>query len=252
MDNHQDLSFNNILFCGCSYAFGDELQAQHHYFQTGEKLKHAYLGGKYQFENRYSRLVANHFGAKDFNLSGCGFANDLIVAKTVEFVNDQFHPDLAIIQFSHPTRFLGFDNMYGWRSILPSGTEGDMSLLLKTAEKFFYKYVYHDKMAMMHYWRNMYLLQEMFKAKGIEYFFLRCAGDTTPDDLFHPYLDRSRILEKNMWQHLLEQYNPKYRVSKIKGITPGGHPNELGHKKIADYLINTIEQYYSHVQRLSR
>ncbi len=252
MDKHQDLSFNSILFCGCSHVYGSDLEAYHRHLRGMEQVNNVKVVGEHQSSHRYSRLVADHYGAQEYNISKPGISNDHIAAKVVGFVEQQ-SVDLAIVQLTHSTRLLSYnDSDKRWEDIMPSEQEY-LPRKLSEAKEAFYKYVYHDRMSSMHYWRNAYLLQEMFRAKGIEYFFFRtCNIPHQKDDLYYPYIDQTRVFSQTMQEDLALRLHSKYTVPKVKGVTRGNHLNELGHEKVSKYLINSIEHFYTHgFQRLS-
>lgn len=253
MDKHQGQSFNSILVCGCSHAYGSDLENYHRHINGMEPIENSKIVGEHQSSHRYSRLLANHYGALEYNISEPGVSNDHIAAKVVEFVNQTSSPDLAIVQLTYPTRFLTYDDRYDrWQNVMPNHQE-HLSKSLLEARDLFYKYVYHDRMASMHYWRNAYLLQEMFRAKGIEYFFFRtCNIPHLKDDLYYPYIDQTRVFKQTMQEDLSMNLHKTFCVPKIKGVANGYHLNEAGHKKVYKYILNSIEHFYTHgFQRLS-
>ena len=253
MDKHQGQSFNSILFCGCSHVYGTDLEDYYRHINGMEPIDNYWNVGEHQSSHRYSRLLANRYGAMEYNISEPGGSNDHIAAKVVEFVNKNFSPDLAIIQLTYPTRFLAYDDYHRtWQNVMPSHM-GYLPKELNEAKDLFYKYVYHDRMAVMHYWRNAYLLQEMFRAKGIEYFFFRtCNVPHLEDDLYYPYIDQTRFFKQSMQEDLSKGLHETFCVPKVKGVTVGCHLNEMGHRKVYKYILNSIEHFYTHgFQRLS-
>lgn len=72
-----------VLFNGCSFTYGDEL--------LQPEIK------------RYSRILSEHYGWEETNISTCGSSNYEIVHKCYKEVSKNFY-DFVIIQLSFPTR----------------------------------------------------------------------------------------------------------------------------------------------------
>ena len=70
-----------IYFDGCSWTKGAELENPE--------------------EERYSKLICNHLGAEETNLSMSGGSNDRIVRQLLVEINIEEY-DLAIIQMTFP------------------------------------------------------------------------------------------------------------------------------------------------------
>jgi hypothetical protein len=73
-----------FLFCGCSYTVGDELLNQKN--------------------SRFSKLICDHFKAKEINLARNGYGNDNIVMSAVEFLEKDKDIDFVLIQISGISR----------------------------------------------------------------------------------------------------------------------------------------------------
>ena len=79
---------NSITFSGCSITWGDELNDR--------------------LNERYSKLVADHYNTKGYNMSECGISNDAIVRRTIEYLQGT-RPDLVVLQFTVTQRIEFFD-----------------------------------------------------------------------------------------------------------------------------------------------
>ena len=76
-----------ILYNGCSITWGDELTDREN--------------------QRYSRLVSNHYNAEEVNLASNGISNDRIVRESITYL-DKNPVDLVVIQFTLHTRIEWF------------------------------------------------------------------------------------------------------------------------------------------------
>ena len=72
-----------IYFDGCSWTKGEELENQK--------------------EERFSRLVANHFDAEEYNIAINGGSNDRIIRNLI-IENNIENYDFAVIQMTYPAR----------------------------------------------------------------------------------------------------------------------------------------------------
>ena len=74
----------SLCFSGCSITWGDEL--------------------KNQYQERYSTLVSNHYDVRHTNISEKGVSNDLIVRRTIKYLQNS-KPDVVVIQYTVHPRF---------------------------------------------------------------------------------------------------------------------------------------------------
>ena len=77
-----------IFFNGCSITWGDELEEKE--------------------DQRYSTLIGHQLDADVVNIAQAGVSNDWIVEKTISWFSDH-NADLAIIQFTEPSRWIWYD-----------------------------------------------------------------------------------------------------------------------------------------------
>ena len=96
------MTYNSILFNGCSLCWGDELDSP--------------------YQQRYSRQVAKHFGAVDHNISKRGISNDGIARTTMDWLRTN-DCDAMVIQFSVTSRLDGYEPNTGkkFRGVTDNG-----------------------------------------------------------------------------------------------------------------------------------
>jgi hypothetical protein len=207
----------HILFNGCSYTWGDELENRE--------------------EERYSTLVSNHYCATHSNIAECGVGNDAITRKTIQWFNEGNTCDLAIIQWSLISRIEGYD------------LDNNRYLCVTTQTQYkwkeYYLKYYHDQLGIDTLFKNYYLLEQFFIQRNIKYFFL-----------IHDCFD-DLIYEKNsVWKNLIINKNLNVIRGNKKHnhtilINPcndnihfkgnKGHPNAIGHRIISDYIIDNVQ-----------
>ena len=209
-----------LLFSGCSITYGDELQNK--------------------FKERYSRLVSDHYNFPSANISECGISNDTIVRRTINRV-EKFPPDLIIMQFTVHQRieWWGEDGKpYGFT---PQRITND-------CQRFYYTDVYTDTWGAENLWKNMFLFDCYCKNKGIKYIpFVADHFDLIikhPDKVFKRGIGDWRKLCENIPYTFLNQHclgiferNPQNYICGARG----GHPTALGHRIIANKIIELID-----------
>lgn len=206
----------HLLFNGCSYTWGDELE---------NKL-----------EERFSTLVANHYQAEHANISDCGRSNDAIARTTMEWFADGNTTDLAIIQWTIISRFEGYDDL--------NKKYFHVTVDKKSKWEHFYKNYYYDQLGVDCLFKNYYLLEQFFIANNIKYVFMfhDCWSNTiiNLDSVWKKFIIKKDFhFLRGMFSQNCILINPLIDDCHFKG-TKGGHPNALGHQAISNYLIKEI------------
>jgi hypothetical protein len=203
-----------ILFDGCSYTYGDELE-------NPEKDAFPHLVAR----------MGHRDGAKPRNyksLGQCGKSNDGILRTTLDFC-EKYPVSIAVIQF---TKFSRREVMRDLKiskywNIHPTN-EDDLSIE-------YYKNIRTLNDDVANYHKNKFLLENYFKLKNIKYFFLnlqkmKFIRGYTPSSWFHmtsqePVANMKQILGGTRW-------HPENYVT--------GHPNKRGHELIAKCVYENI------------
>lgn len=237
----------NFLFCGDSYTWGEELQ--------GPEGNHTR-----RINQRFSHVVSTALNKTYENISHSGRSNDWIVKKTIQWFEAGNSCDTAIIQFSHPKRWIWYD-MNGNTHHMPGNYTRKEKYLLKNfekqeAQKAYFEFISSRYLSQDNYWKNMFLLRNYLKDKcdtihltltvaprgvvGKDYkknFWYQCVGDVKIIEL-QPLLYMGS--EKN-----IENWCPELRDDTLDDNNnkrfSGTHPSAKGHQKIAESILNVIK-----------
>jgi hypothetical protein len=199
-----------IYFNGCSWSYGDELENP--------------------TEERFSKLVCNHFGAEETNVAVNGGSNDRIL-RILLLETDISQYDLGIIQLSCPTRTEYFDKI--WRNIsvpkqytTPLFIDDKVDAALdrhtkskevKGAVKNYYKYLMSPDLARTKEEVANKTVRLYFKDNNVPLILVSISGVKTNLD-----------------------YDIQFMTKKYP-LAPRYHPTKEGHRMIADELINIIK-----------
>ena len=235
-----------ILCHGCSITWGDELEDREN--------------------ERYSKLVSNHFLTEDCNISHCGNSNDRIVRESIKYLQHNTF-DVVVLQFTVHSRTEWFDKQGFPHKFTPQLTSSHGKLKLKgnpmsdelkqrlhSAGKWFYRFVYSDILGVENMWKNMVLFDSYCKANNITFIPLLA-------DHFHEVIRRpekfyhEKVGHTGWWKPLYQGIPITYIHEDIIGHkkdgigdhyygeyhAEGNHPNALGHQKISEKVIELIE-----------
>jgi len=223
----------SLFFSGCSYTFGDEL---------GDR-----------FNQRFSKLVSDHYECNHLNIGECGYSNDAIVRKTIKYLEHN-KPDVVVIQFTVISRleyFTSRGQIENWCVQYPTGVD-------KTKINRYYISVYNDIVGCENFWKNVFLFDSYCKSRGIKYVSL--VADhydillQRPEKRYHRingFGDHNNI---GYWRSLCDGIHPfclHYNLlgdiqdsrfwSNYSHGKRGGHPTVKGHQLIADKVIDLID-----------
>ena len=190
-----------ILFSGCSITWGDEL------------------------ENRKKvRFSKNHV-----NIARNGLSNDMIVMRTIEYIEQNHDVDYVITQFTVPRRSTYWE--HEWKNITP-WTDN-------TQSRVYYKYLDSQEMRMLNLWRNVYTLDQYLK--DIPHYFWRVSEGaektSTNDSIFKKLVP---------WSDMVTLYDLIGKPKTHPEHYVIGHPSKEGHKLIAQHLQGVVPNSLYH------
>jgi hypothetical protein len=238
----------NLLFSGCSFTKGAELQG------LEDDKEH-------QRTHRFSHLVADHFGKTYENIADSGASNDWIIEKTIKWFESGNTCDVAVIQFTHKQRVLWYDEIteecyniflaYANRLFSDGYLRKDSKM--QFAFTLFYKHIYSDYLGVSNYYKNIFLLTNYLRSKNINYIFTTIEIFTNPSNTWKELCTSTirsvqSILADDTRSNSYKEYYKKTAqyycpdLKKYDEILNGTHPNELGHQKIAEYIIEEIRK----------
>ncbi len=196
----------SLLFSGCSNTWGGELKT---------------------LDDRYSKIVSDHYNVEDWNISECGKSNDRITCTTIKQVKRK-KPDWVIIQFTVPSRYRWYDdigNVHHWTPSDKNKKDNN-----SFARDQWYKHVYNNRWGMENTWKNIFLFDRFCKSIGQKYISL--IADHWKDDLdadAHWKLSDSPI---RMHRDIIKDESL---------LLEHKHPSSEGHKKIAEVIIQHVD-----------
>ena len=211
---------NSITFSGCSITWGDELNDR--------------------LNERYSKLVADHYNTKGYNMSECGISNDAIVRRTIEYLQGT-RPDLIVLQFTVTQRIEFFDANVEPEKWTPQR-------LQSVRQRDYYLRIYNEVLGAENLWKNIFLFDSFCKSIGQKY--VSIIAEHYESTQRWP----ERYYENNIgyWRSLCNDYTPVWmHMDVLKGLRQcpahyangfnGGHPSAKGHKAIANKIIELID-----------
>ena len=211
---------NSITFSGCSITWGDELNNR--------------------LNERYSKLVADHYNTKGYNMSECGISNDAIVRRTIEYLQGT-RPDLVVLQFTVTQRIEFFDANVEPENWTPQR-------LQSVRQRDYYLRIYNEVLGAENLWKNIFLFDSFCKSIGQKY--VSIIAEHYESTQRWP----ERYYENNIgyWRSLCNDYTPVWmHMDVLKGLKQcpahyangfnGGHPSAKGHKAIANKIIELID-----------
>ena len=211
---------NSITFSGCSITWGDELNDR--------------------LNERYSKLVADHYNTKGYNMSECGISNDAIVRRTIEYLQGT-RPDLVVLQFTVTQRIEFFDANVEPEKWTPQR-------LKSVRQRDYYTRIYNEVLGAENLWKNIFLFDSFCKSIGQKY--VSIIAEHYESTQRWP----ERYYENNIgyWRSLCNDYTPVWmHMDVLKGLKQcpahyangfnGGHPSAKGHKAIANKIIELID-----------
>ena len=150
-------------------------------------------------------------------------SNDMIVMKTIEYIEKNHDVDFVITQFTVPRRSTYYEDR--WKSITPWTNNIE--------SKVYYKYLDSQEMRNMNLWKNVYILEQYLR--DIPHYFWRLGEGSEKTS------KNDGIFKKLVpWSDMVTLYDligtpvdtPKHYVT--------GHPNKLGHELIAQHLQGVV------------
>ena len=212
-----------MFFVGCSFTMGTELE-------NPEK-------------ERFSSLVAERLGVDHFNRAEAGLSNDGILRKTIKYCEKE-NVDFAVIQFTKYSR----REILDIRKPLPEQSPYfrlNVNNPKKAVKEYFAK-LSRPEDDVANFYKNKFLLEFYLNAKKIPYYFLQLS-DPSIKYTNHGHFFRSS------WQKLTDTRveciydileGDEYSKSPFYTSSEKPHPNALGHRKIANHIIENLRDKF--------
>jgi len=202
-----------ILFDGCSYTYGDELE-------NPEKDAYPHLVAR-------MGLMSKDIARDYVNLGECGKSNDGILRTTLEFC-EKNEVDIAVIQFTSFSR----------RELKRIRTNKYFHITAENRDEGSLEYYKHlqnvdDDVANFH--KNKFILENYFKNNNIRHYFLNLQNMNKLG--FHNYSSWCEIGCKEPIMNV-RQILGRRRTHPENYVT--GHPSKRGHELLAKHIYENI------------
>lgn len=239
-----------MIFCnGDSITFGCELHK--------DDLE-------YIEEHRFSNIIAKKLDKEVVNIANIFKVNNSIVRTSIEWIEKNGNPEFAIIQFGPDKRVEWYnEKQKRWMGFGPHATQSKAlirdGLIRKTtlipAAVAYYSEFDNLHVRQMNMWMNIYFMETYLNYKGIPHYFWHGKGNPkeekrTYDELGIEYKALSKwkdmketcdiIGTKNKHPENFPVSHSKFLGMKTGGMANGIHPNENGHKLLAEHFLEHI------------
>lgn len=227
----------NLLFNGCSFTAGAELYGVNRDFD-------------HQYKHRFSQVISDKTGLSYCNISESGSSNNGILSRTVEWFEQGNTCDHAIIQWTSRSRFDYINEQCEYFAIHPSlslRTIPKQSQAITRKRIDFWKHYQHVQSFINDEYNQdmcMYWMQYLLKDK-CSLFYMKMKNEysskfnTIPKEYYEMstyYKYKNKIKIHYLIDDILDR-STDYCTPIPGTLIIGQHPNELGHEKIADYIL---------------
>lgn len=188
--------------------------------------------------NRYSKLLSNHYGLKEINISQSGASNDTIVRTTLEWIQDnkdKIKDTIFLIGWTISIREEHFNfRQKKW-------------VVNKNWKKYEHEYAISDKTFNIRMRNNILLLQSFFKQNKLNYLFSIAFGESVEYYRMDEFIDDNHFCDKSFMDIINENDSDFYK-SKIKwwnNTEKEGfyrHPTEKEHNLYFNYLKKYVDE----------
>ena len=203
MQMNSKTNMMSLCFNGCSFTWGLP--------QNLPNLR----------EQRYSRLVSDHYGITEINIAQIGASNDGIVRRSINWLENH-DVDIFIIQFTFVERCQWFDSKGNDYVIRPSMKRDEIPY------KEYYKYVYTQYLGLENAYKNMHLFDLYCKSRNQKYIPLVAE------------LDYEYDLDCNYKKFY--KCNPTRIYPTHFPLTSNKHPSVEENKEMAKIVIGKIDE----------
>ena len=233
----------NLLFNGCSFTAGGELEGINKDWE-------------YQRTHRFSHVISQKTGLTYDNISQSGASNDRILRTTVEWFEKGNTCDHAIIQWTLRNRIDYFSSECFFPDkkprYYPIHPHVDCRQYFNHRGRIIvmsYIDIQNNSNDQNNEDRCMYFMEKLLKDKcSFDYLKLEREPEVVSEyyELSPYHIYRTKFPIPHLRGDILSQNtDTEEYCSNYKGINwlNGCHPNELGHEKIADYIINNFDYF---------
>ena len=195
-----------ILFTGCSSTWGDELEDR--------------------LNQRYSKIVSDHYNIEEHNIALCGISNDAIIRNTIQWLENN-DTDIVVLQMTVVSRreYIDRNGFFQKWSVNTIRRNSDSMM------NWYYRVVQNDHSDAENFYKNLFLLETYCKLKSINLVVL-C------------WQRKKEIFDSGVWISFCKQkIQSIHELLKLNSEWDGGgHPSAENHKTIAEAVITSIDK----------
>jgi len=205
-----------ILFNGCSFVLGAELP----------NLE----------QDRFSRLVSDHFGLKELNVSKGGGSNQRIVRTTFEHFNENVKA--VVIGWTHASRMEVFFSK--WQSVNSQNINS-----IPTAIRDYYLDIHSGQQSLAAYYSYILQIQKLCKISNIPLIMFNSINigyglqELSPETETLQYIQQIDFSE-NIWLFDPIDGLETFDSFSFNDKFEGGHPREDSHRRISKLIIDKL------------
>jgi hypothetical protein len=171
-------------------------------------------------ETRFSKIISEHYGAEEYNIGEFGGCNRRLARNIINHNLDDY--DMFIIQMTIESRTEWYDGN-NFTNVRPTTPSTDDEVFWQTYYENYYHQKYGESDELIYY----NLFKNILRDK--KHIIVSISSSTKLP---------VKNLQKDLWY-----YNSRSKLLNKKILfAPFHHPNELGHKIIAEMLINYLDK----------
>jgi len=193
-----------VLFTGCSVTWGDELEDR--------------------LNQRYSKIVSDHYNIEEHNIALCGISNDAIIRNTIQWLENN-DTDIVVLQMTVVSRreYIDCNGFFQKWSVNTIRRNSDSMM------NWYYRVVQNDHSDAENFYKNLFLLETYCKLKSINLVVL-C------------WQRKKEIFDSGVWISFCKQKIQSIHELLNSEWDGGGHPSVENHKTIAEAVITSIDK----------
>jgi len=202
-----------VLFTGCSVTWGAELEDR--------------------LNQRYSKIVSDHYNIEEYNIALCGISNDAIVRRTIQWLENNNGADIVVLQMTVSSRreYIDHDGIFQKWSVNTIRRRSNPMM------SWYYRVVQNGHYDAENFYKNLFLVETYCKLKSINLVVMQLQK-------------KKKLFDSSVWEPLCEQEIYSIRDSLKSEWCDGGHPSAENHKAIAKAVIAFIDKIRNQVAYL--
>jgi hypothetical protein len=205
-----------ILFNGCSFVMGAELP----------NLE----------QDRFSKLVCDHFGMEELNIAKGGGSNQRVVRTTFENFNENVKA--VVIGWTHAARMEMFNSE--WIFVNLSNVD-----MIPSTVKDYYLDFYSDSQCFAAYYSYILQIQKLCKIANIPLIMFQSVDIGVDPKNLPPEIKTLSYIQQIDFSENIWLFDPMNRSETFDSFSyndkfEGGHPREDSHRRISKLIIDKL------------